>query len=331
MKRYDLYGLGNALVDMEYSIDDSFLAKHNIAKGHMTLVDQPRLTDLLNALNGYQPKKSSGGSAANTLIAAQNFGIRTFYSCRVALDDTGAYFINDLNQSGIDTNPHHASQPGNSGRCLVLITDDAERSMNTYLGISETLGVNELNEQALLDSRCLYIEGYLCASPTAREAAVRCRTLAQSHGIRTSLTLSDPSMVEIFREGLEDMLGNGVDQLFCNEEEALGWARTDRMDIAVTELNDIAPHLNVTLGKQGSLVALNGLVKEIPGFAVEAIDTNGAGDIFAGACLYGWGSGMNPEQAASFANFSASRLVTHFGPRLPSPDAYQLLLQSFPG
>ncbi len=330
MKKYDLYGLGNALVDMEFSIDDSFLARHGIAKGHMTLVDEARLLSLVESLNGYEPKKSSGGSAANTLIAAQNFGIRTFYSCKVARDETGAYFIRDLNRSGIETNPHHQSRDGTSGRCLVLITTDAERSMNTCLGISETLGIEELNEAALLESRCLYIEGYLSSSPSARAAAVRCRELAESNGIRTSLTLSDPSMVEIFRAGLEEMLGNGVDQLFCNEEEALGWAKTDRMDIAISELSDISPNLNITMGTRGSLCVDKGSVTEIPAFAVEAIDSNGAGDIFAGACLYGWASGMNPEQAAAFANYAASRLVTHFGPRFPTPEAYQLLLSTFP-
>jgi fructokinase len=328
MSQYDIYGLGNALVDMEFAIDDRFLSTHEIAKGHMTLVDEERIDHLLNNLAEFPVKRASGGSAANTLIAAQAMGAATFYSCKVAGDETGAYFVEDLTRVGVDTNPHGTVAAGTSGRCLVLVTPDAERSMNTFLGISDQLAEPEMNEAALRASKALYIEGYLSSSESARHAAVRCREMAEDNGTRVALTLSDPSMVEFFREPLELMLGNGVDHLFCNEEEALGWAGTDRLDVAVAELKDIARSLNITLGARGSLVVNNDSQAEVPGYPVKAIDTNGAGDIYAGACLYGWSQGMSDAAAAALGNFAASRLVTHYGARL-SEEGYRAVRDEF--
>jgi sugar/nucleoside kinase (ribokinase family) len=331
MSRYDLYGLGNALVDMEFSVDDSFLRDHGITKGHMTLVDAPRIEALLDNLSELSPKRASGGSAANTLIAAQAFGSSTFYSCKVGDDETGRYFIDDLAEVGVDTNIQQLDGSYPSGRCLVLITPDAERSMNTFLGISEQLAPVEIDPDALRESRCLYIEGYLSSSDTGRAAAVHCCDLAQSEQVRTALTLSDPSMVEVFRDGLVEMLGNGVDHLFCNEEEALTWAGTDRLDIAVNELKDIGRALNITLGARGSLAVAGGVAREVPGFETKAVDTTGAGDIYAGAVLHGWCAGMDSATAASFGNFAAARLVAEYGARLGSPIDYQALVTSFPG
>ena len=326
---YDVYGLGNALVDMEFAIDDGFLRRNRIVKGHMTLVDEPRLIEVLSNLEGVTPKHASGGSAANTMLAAQAFGASTFYSCKVASDDVGERFLRDLNHSGIQTNPHPKEQPGKSGQCLVLVTPDAERSMNTFLGISQYLSVREINERALLASRHLYIEGYLSSSETAREAAILCREIAETHGVKTALTLSDPSMVRHFRDQLTTMLGEGVDHLFCNEEEALGWARTDRLDVAINELKDVGRAINITLGARGSLIASGRQRKEVAGFPVRPIDTNGAGDIYAGACLYAWSRGATEEEAARFANYAAAQLVTRYGARLENVDTYRQVKRSY--
>ncbi len=147
--------------------------------------------------------------------------------------------------------------------------------------------------------------------------------------IKTALTLSDASMVNIFREQLTEMLGNGVDHLFCNEEEALDWAKSDRLDIAVAELKDIARSVNITLGGRGSLVVNGHDHWEVPGFPVTPIDTNGAGDIYAGACLAGWTIGMPPQTAARFGNFAAGRLITRYGARLATKVDYQSVLEDF--
>ncbi len=329
MSRYDVYALGNALVDMEFNVDDGFLRRHRIDKGHMTLVDEARIDDLLDNLRELAPKRTSGGSAANTLIAAQAFGCRTFYSCKVANDEVGAFFEKDLQTMGVATNRQHPDSTGKSGRCLVLITADAERSMNTFLGVSDKLAVSEVDERALRQSTYLYMEGFLSSSQSACEAAILCRELAEAHGIATAMTLSDVTMVRIFRDPLTKMLGNGVDHLFCNEEEALDWAHTDRLDIAIAELKDIANSVNVTVGARGSLVVHGHDRHEIPGFPVRPVDTNGAGDIYAGACLAGWVTGMPAEVAARFGNFAAARLITRYGARLGSLDEYHRVLEDF--
>jgi sugar/nucleoside kinase (ribokinase family) len=326
---YDVYGLGNALVDMEYGIDDGYLTSHGISKGHMTLVDESRIEALLDGLIELDATRMSGGSAANTLIAVQGFGARTFYSCKVADDDTGRYFLEDMSRAGVATNGNAADGSGKSGRCLVLITPDAERSMNTFLGISSELTRAELDERALTGSRYYYVEGYLSSADGSREAAIAARELAESAGVKTSVSLSDPSMVEFFRDSLVDMLGNGVDHLFCNEEEALTWARTDRLDVAVAELKDIGRNLNITLGARGSMAVTPEGRWQVDGFPVAAVDTTGAGDVYAGGCLYGWCAGMSAEDAARLGNYAAATLVQAYGARLRSAADYGRALESF--
>ena len=326
---YDVYGLGNALVDMEYRVDDAFLARHGIAKGHMTLVEEAFLDRLEEDLSERPHERMSGGSAANTIMAVQGFGGRALYSCKVASDDVGRHFLDDLASAGVATNPNAGASDGLSGRCIVLVTDDAERSMNTFLGVSRSLGVAEIDEAALAAAASLYMEGYLSAQPPGLEAACRTRQLAEGFGVPAAVSLSDPSMVTFFRDELQGLLGNGVHWLFCNEEEALTWAGTDRLDLAIAELKDIGRACFITLGSRGSVSVVNGRHREVPGFAVEAIDTTGAGDIYAGACLHGLGLGMAEPQAARFGNYAAAALVRQYGARLRRPEDYRQLLQGF--
>ena len=328
---YDVYGLGNALVDMEYRVDEAFLARHGIAKGHMTLVDETFLNRLSDDLSERPHERMSGGSAANTSMAIQGFGGSVLYSCKVASDDVGRYFLDDLASAGVATNANAGTSEGLTGRCIVLVTDDAERSMNTFLGVSQSLGVAELDEAALGASGSLYIEGYLGAQPPGLEAAMRTRQLAEGFAVPTAVSLSDPSMVTLFRNELKRLLGNGVHWLFCNEEEALTWARTDRLDLAIAELKDIGRTCFITLGSRGSISVVNGRRHEVPGFEVEAIDTTGAGDIYAGACLHGLRIGMTEPQAARFGNHAAAALVRQYGARLRSSADYRQLIEDFKG
>jgi sugar/nucleoside kinase (ribokinase family) len=329
MTKYDVYGLGNALVDMEYTIEDSFLTGHDIPKGHMTLVDEPTMDTLVRGLDGHAPNRMSGGSAANTLIAVQGFGASTFYSCKVAEDETGRHFLDDLAAAGVVTNDNAASVDGKSGRCVVLITPDAERSMNTFLGISSSLTRLELDEEALSQSRYFYAEGYMSSADGSREAAIAGREMAERAGVKTALSLSDPSMVEFFRDALVEILGNGVDHLFCNEEEALTWAGTDRLDIAVAELKDIGRNLNVTLGAKGSLAVTPDGQSMVAGYPADAVDTTGAGDMYAGGCLYGWTQGLSAEEAAGLGNFAAATLVQTYGARLKTNEQYLETLNAY--
>ena len=325
----DVYGLGNALVDMEYQVEDGFLRRHEIPKGHMTLVEEERLDALIADLHEYHPERMSGGSAANTVIAAQYFGASTYYSCKVANDETGQFFVADLNAAGVRSNADNTAGHGKSGRCLVLVTKDAERSMNTFLGASSDLSIHDIDEAALAQARYFYVEGYLSSNPNSRDAAIACRELAENAGVKTVVSLSDPSMVEFFRSDMEQILGNGVHHLFCNEEEALTWAKTDRLDIAVNELKDIAQALNVTLGSRGSIAVTAHAQEEAPGYPVQAVDTNGAGDIYAGASLFGWCAGMSAGQAAAFGNLAAAALVQSYGARFGQGSDYQGVLTRF--
>ena len=328
--RYDVYGLGNALVDIEYPVDEGFLQRHGIAKGHMTLVDETRLDLLMADIQALDPERFSGGSAANTLMAVQGFGGNCFYSCRVAEDDVGRHFLDDLTGAGIGANRNAAVSTGRSGLSLILITEDAERSMNTFLGVSSQLNADAIDESALAAARTLYVEGYLTSSPPSLLAAVAARRLADEQGVATAVSLSDPSIVLSFRKEMERLLGNGVDWLFCNEEEALTWAKTDRLDLAIAELKDIGKVCFLTLGRRGSLSVVKGKPTKAPGFPAAAVDTTGAGDIYAGACLYGLTIGMAEAAAARFGNFAAAALVQRYGARLRDASQYRRLLEAFP-
>ncbi len=326
---YDIYGLGNALVDTEFLVDDGFLRDHNIDKGHMTLVESSVIAKLTSALTDISPKRMSGGSAANSMYAAQGFGSKTFYSCKVAHDETGEHFLADLSAAGVDVNPNARGEGDVSGQCLILVTPDAERSMSTFLGISTQLSAADIDEAALAKSKHFYVEGYLSSNESSLGAAVACRELAEQHGVHTAVSLSDPSMVTFFRDSLVQILGNGVDQLFCNEEEALSWAGTDRLDIAVNELKDIAKTCNITLGAKGSLSVVNGHQTAVSGTPVKAVHTNGAGDIYAGAYLALLSAGADPVDATRFANHAAAHLVTTIGARLHSTADYAAMKTAY--
>ncbi|RLU01071.1 adenosine kinase [Ketobacter sp.] len=325
MNKYNVYAIGNALVDMEFAIEDAFLNQMNIDKGVMTLVDTDQQQALYEALAGHSGKMASGGSAANTIIAVSHFGGKTFYSCKVANDAAGDFYVQDLVAAGVDTNLHQEREAGVSGKCIVMITPDAERTMHTHLGISETVSTAELHPDAIAASDYVYLEGYLVTSPSGRAAAIQARQIAEQAGVKTALTFSDPNMVRFFKDGLGEMLGGGVDLLFCNQEEALTWADTDSIETAADALKAVCKRFAITLGKQGALLFDGSDTLQVPATPVQAVDTNGAGDMFAGAFLYGLTHGYSFEQAGRLATKAAAQLVTQFGPRL-KPDQHKPLL-----
>ena len=330
MKKYKVYGIGAALVDTEIKVDDSELNTMNVEKGLMTLVDQARQTELLGHLTGHLVKAShaSGGSAGNSMIATAQFGGPTFMSCKVANDSDGDIYIADLEAAGVDHCFDGARSDGVTGKCLVLITPDAERSMNTYLGISETLSTEQLDPDAIAASEYLYVEGYLVTSPTGLAAAVKAREIAEAAGVKTALSFSDPGMVEFFREGIAKIIGDRLDLVFCNEDEALGWAQSDDINVAVEKIKEVAETFVITRGAAGALTFDGTELVEIPSKKVDAVDTNGAGDMFAGAFLYAISHGEDFSTAGRFASLAAGRIVANFGPRLPAED-YTALRQEF--
>ncbi len=318
MKTYDIYGLGAALVDTEIEVQDQELEAFAIAKGVMTLVDEPRQHALVDSLAGHlvTAKRASGGSAANSVIAAAFFGSNTFFSCKVAQDDNGFFYLRDLAVAGVSYPVKTAVEAGITGKCLVLITPDAERTMNTFLGVSAELSVQELDVDALAASSYAYIEGYLVTSPTGREAAVKLREEAERLGVKTALSLSDPAMVTYFRDGLLEMVGGGVDILFCNESEALAFTHSHTLAEAEDRLGQFCRTFAITCGARGARVFDGVNLSLVPGVEVTAVDTNGAGDMFAGAFLHAIQSGFDYVQAARFANRAAAQVVSQFGPRL---------------
>lgn len=326
MKKYQLYGIGAALVDTEIQVDDADLKNMAVDKGLMTLVDGPRLAELNGQLEGHMvhAKRASGGSACNSIFAASCFGAKSYYSCKVANDENGAFFIADLANAGVDCIDQDHNGDGITGKCLVLISPDAERSMNTHLGISETLSVEQINTSALADSEYLYIEGYLVTSETGRAAAIHAREIAKQSGVKTAISLSDPGMVEFFKEGLQAMIGKRVNLLFCNEAEALGWAGTDNLDLAIEALKDIADTFAITLGAEGALIFDGEKLITINPHKVRAVDTNGAGDMFAGAFLYAITNNYSYEEAGRLASQASAKVVSDYGPRLAVEQHAQL-------
>jgi sugar/nucleoside kinase (ribokinase family) len=316
-KKYDVYAIGNALVDMEYEVHDEFFYKHKIDKGLMTLVDEDRQNYLLDALGTAPKKQQCGGSAANTAIAAAQFGAKIFYSCKVAKDPIGNFYFQDLLDNGVHSNLiNQDREDGITGKCLVLITPDAERTMNTYLGITSTISKTQVDPEAIRHSTYMYMEGYLVASPTGREAAVHARRIAEAAGVKTALTFSDVNMVKFFKEGLREMIGDGIDLLFCNESEACAYTDTDDVMIAREKLKDIAKSFVITQGENGAIIYDGNSFISIDPYPTIAVDSNGAGDMYAGAFLYAITHHHGFDSAGKLASLAASRVVAQFGPRL---------------
>lgn len=327
---YHIYGIGAALVDTEIEVSDSDLKAMAVAKGVMTLVDEARQGELIDYLQDHlvHSSRASGGSSANTVIAASYFGCRSFYSCKVADDENGRFYLNDIKAAGVDYPEHLQPPEGITGKCLVMITPDAERSMNTSLGISATLSVNELHTPAVEAADYVYIEGYLVSSDTGRAAAVKLRKSAEKRNTLTALSLSDPAMVQFFRDGLLEMIGDGVDLLFCNREEAMGFTGTSNLETAAQSLQDYCRTFAITCGADGALVFDGKHSYHIDAEPVKAVDSNGAGDMFAGAFLYALSQGHGYDVAGRFASLAAGKVVTQYGPRL-RPEQHQQLKQEF--
>ena len=331
MKTIDVIGIGNALVDQEFEVSDAFLKQHSLEKGMMALIEEDDQNKLIAELSklGELKKQCGGGSAANSLVAFAQFGGSAFYCCKVADDEAGQFYRQDLEQVGIRTNRETQQNPGTTGRCLVMVTPDAERTMRTHLGITADLSVDELDEEAIAASEYLYIEGYLITSEIARGAINRAKQIARENNTKLVMTCSDPAMVKYFRDGIEDILDGGVDLMFCNREEAELLTGESDAEAAAKALLAKAKTVAITLGKDGALIMDQQRQVHIPGVEVKAIDTNGAGDMFAGAMLYGLTKGLSLADAGRLASHAAAELVTEFGARLSKARQQQLLERLF--
>ncbi len=325
-KKYDVYGIGNALVDLEFQVDKKFFKTHNVKKGVMTLVDEGTQFELIKAINQKETKQKPGGSAANAMMAISQLGGKAFYSCKIADDSHGQFYIKDMHNAGIDTNfIRQKPEAGITGKCLVMITADADRTMNTFLGVTAELSTREVDEQAIKEASYVYVEGYLIATDAGFEAMKRVKKLAEKHGVKTALTLSDPSIVEGFKGRFAELSEHPFDLLFCNEEEAEMFTGSNSLIDSLELLKKSAQQFAVTQGPDGAVLYGGEDVIEIDPIEVEAVDTNGAGDIFSGAFLYGITNGMNFEEAGKLANRAGAKVVSQYGPRLQKEEMQELI------
>lgn len=326
MKKYDVYGIGNALVDIEYHATPQRLAELDIDKGVMTLIDEQRQNSLVAQLEDSHESMTCGGSAANSIIALAQMGAKTHFDGRVSHDMTGQIFARDLHDSGVHSSLDRKILPnGITGKCLVFVTPDADRTMNTFLGVSGELDSTDIDIEAIKQSNAVYIEGYLASADNARDSAIEVRRIAERRKIMTCLTLSDPNMVKFFRGSMEAMIGDGVDLLFANADEAMELAASDNLADAVLLFKKLARKFAITRGSEGALLFDGNTEIEIKPRPVEAIDTLGAGDMFAGAMLYGLSQGMNFQRAGDLASLASAKIVTQFGPRLRAEQTRELL------
>jgi sugar/nucleoside kinase (ribokinase family) len=321
MSNYKIYAIGAALVDTEVEVSDSFLLDNTIDKGVMTLVDQSRQTELISSLNrnGSKLLRQSGGSACNSVVAAAQLGSKTYFGGKVANDDDGKLYADDLTEAGVS----HCFSPENqgvTGTCLVMVTADAERTMNTYLGVSDNFSHLEINQAALVDSEWFYVEGYLQTDDRRTSVVKSAVEFAKQQGVKVCLSLSDPFVAQIFADNLKSVIGDGIELIFCNKDEALAFTGAADLSEAAESLKSYAKTFAITDGAKGATIFDGNSLLQVSGLKAKAIDTNGAGDMFAGAFLYAITSGASYSKAAELANKAAAMVVERFGPRLEQAD-----------
>lgn len=325
--QYDVYGIGNALLDIQYDVSEEFLQQQNIAKGLMTYVDHHRQNEIMDLLGRDQIRQiSSGGSVANSMIAMSQFGAKAFFSCRIGPDEAGDQYYHDMKAAGLHCNFDNSTRPeGYTGRCIVKVTPDADRTMCTNLGTSIELCEDQLDIEALKNSKYLYIEGYLTTSPSAMKAVKKAMAVAKENGVKIAITLSDPDIVTNFRSQFHELIDNGVDLIFCNEQEAKDFTETTSLSDAQEKLKQVTQTFAITIGPRGSIVFDGDELITVPATEEKPIDTLGAGDMYAGAFLYGITNGLSWEMSGLLANITSSKVVTIYGPRVSKADSEELL------
>jgi sugar/nucleoside kinase (ribokinase family) len=312
---YDVVGIGNALVDVIAHANDEFIGNHGLVKGSMTLVDTDRALELYRALGS--AIEMSGGSAANTMCGVASFGGRAAYIGKVnAADDLGQVFGHDLRAVGVSFHggPSDAAVP--TGRSIIVVTPDAERTMNTYLGVSALLSPDDLDTDVIAQGAVLYMEGYLFDRDEAKAAFRLAARTAHAHGRMVSLTLSDSFCVNRHRDDFRALVCDEVDILFGNRDELMSLYETDTFDEAVSAVRAECGLTVCTIGAAGCLVISADEVVQVPAQPVAMVlDTTGAGDLFAAGFLYGYTRDLPLAECAHLGSIAAAEVISHVGPR----------------
>ncbi len=328
MKPYNVYGVGNALVDFQARISDETLIALDFPKGIMTLVEEATQQRVLSSIDHSSVTRCAGGSAANTIIGVAQFGGKAAYVGKVADDSVGEFFLEDLRDLGVTIEVPPGS--GQSGTCVVLITEDAQRTMLTNLGISAELSEEDIDEEEIRKAEWIYVEGYLFAGEGSRAAARRAIDFAVKHGVKVSLTVSDPFLIDLCRDEFLELIEGPVDLLFCNLEEARSLTKKHDPADCAHQIHKHAATVALTLGPDGSLLIEGNQLIPVEGVPVHAIDTTGAGDMYAAGVLFGITNGLTLHDAGHLASHAAARVVSQLGARLHhtfSPAEIRELLQ----
>ena len=312
---YDITAVGHAIVDVLAPADDAFLKAHDLHKGAMTLIDQHRALSLFDVMA--EGEMASGGSAGNTIAGAASFGAKCAYVGKVAHDALGEFFARDLRRMGVTfTTPVLHDDPTHTGRCLINVTPDGQRTMATFLGAAALVSASDVDPETIRASQIVYLEGYLFDTPSGRETFARAAQIASAAGRKTAITLSDTFVVDRWRDDLLAFINRHIDLVFANEGELMALFQTDDVHKAVNYLKGHAEQAFVTRGPQGSLcVGADHVhaVDAVPG--VQVVDTTGAGDQYAAGVLYGLTHGLPIETCARLGHLAAAEVIAHFGPR----------------
>lgn len=315
MTNLDVLALGNAIVDVLAPVDDTFLVAHGLRKGAMQLVDEARALALYDAMGA--TTIVSGGSAANTVAGLASFGAKTAFIGKVRDDEAGRAFTHDIRAVGVTFATPAATEGPSTARCLVLVTPDGQRTMNTYLGACQNLTVGDLDAVAIKGAKVLYLEGYLWDPPHAKQAFVEAATIAHAASRQVALTLSDTFCVDRYRDEFLELIREGVvDIVFANESELHALYQTADFDIALAALREEKVLAAVTRSEKGASILHNGKVHSVPAAPIEKlVDTTGAGDLFAAGFLAGFTKGLALDHCARLGALAAAEIIQHFGAR----------------
>lgn len=313
-KTYELTGLGNAIVDVIAKADDSFLKDYEITKGAMTLIDEARAKGLYDAIG--PAHEVSGGSAANTLAGFASFGGKAAFMGKVANDQLGGIFAHDMQNGGVHfTTPRLENGP-ETARCMIVVTPDAQRSMNTFLGASVEFSETDVDEALIADSKTIYLEGYLFDKDAAKKAYYKATAAARKSDTKVALTLSDSFCVERHRADFLKLIESEVDILFANEAEILSLFQTTSFDEAAKAIRGKCEIAALTRSEKGSLILTADDAHEIKAQPIDkVIDTTGAGDQYAAGFLFGHARGMDLARCGALGSLAAAEVISHVGPR----------------
>jgi sugar/nucleoside kinase (ribokinase family) len=311
---FDVVGVGNALVDVIAHADDGFIHQHELVKGSMTLVDTDRALYLYRALGS--AVEMSGGSAANTMCGVASLGGRAAYVGKVSNDDLGNVFGHDLRAVGVQFRPGAPEADTPTGRCIIVVTPDAQRTMNTYLGVSSLLQPADIHEETVALGKVLYMEGYLYDRPAAKDAFRHAASVAHANGRQVSLTLSDSFCVDRHRDDFRALVTDQVDILFGNEDELRSLYQVGSFDAAIAAVRTDCHLAVITMGAQGCAIVTKDEVLHTRAEPVEQVlDTTGAGDLFAAGFLFGYTRELPLVECAKLGAIAAAEVISHVGPR----------------